>query len=480
VLEPTGASASVILDEWKMELPTQSIGRLKDYLAQLPPKSQALLMREFEKAVERGEDTAVASLVLEQLRQIVRASSANERQRGVEPSRLFFRPLEIYLVEDLDPLSPGQIRRSSLVQIWNWLRTEAIVNEIRELEDTATEASVEAAVRKAQMAAAAAIDPFLSPAGRDNDQRALGRIGGNRVVEDLRSVGIVLKNREALEGLAGRVAGTVRNLADSQLASVQAALNVPALQTPQCMPFAFALLRQKLVAPWQLIRLAIAAIGSDDELKIAATPSGVAVTMVINDLSQSVAELRQNIARGRLDSLSDRLKVIHDSLRGLRTELDVRNDSAWGKRLSAIRVDTSNILKSEIEVVPGRVRRLLRQRSDKDLAAGFKIDPDEVTETAGLIDFVAVCRSYASELAINEVTLRTFSDLQHYTETSTEALLESLRASDAKTRPQRQLQVDAAIRFCEVLFGSDYASLMKKAADVALADERKSSRGAGK
>ena len=58
-----------------------------------------------------------------------------------------------------------------------------------------------------------------------------------------------------------------------------------------------------------------------------------------------------------------------------------------------------------------------------------------------MIDFVAVCRTYASELAINEVTLRTYSDLQHYVEQSTEALVQSLRASDGKTRAYRQMQV---------------------------------------
>ena len=49
-----------------------STERLRDYLAQLPPQSQALLMREFERAIERGEDTVVASFVLEQLRKVVR------------------------------------------------------------------------------------------------------------------------------------------------------------------------------------------------------------------------------------------------------------------------------------------------------------------------------------------------------------------------------------------------------------------------
>jgi hypothetical protein len=163
-------------------------------------------------------------------------------------------------------------------------------------------------------------------------------------------------------------------------------------------------------------------------------------------------------------------------VRGLRTELDLRNDSTWGKQLTSIRADISNALQAEIDSVPGRVRRLLRQRADKDIPASARLDPSEVDETAALIDFVAVCRTYASELAINEVTLRTYSDLQHYVEHSTEALVQSLRGADAKTRAYRQMQVAAAIRFCHVLFGQDYATLMSRAAENAMTGERKPSR----
>jgi hypothetical protein len=119
------------------------------------------------------------------------------------------------------------------------------------------------------------------------------------------------------------------------------------------------------------------------------------------------------------------------------------------------------------------VRRLLRQRSDKDINAGAKLDATEVDETAALIDFVAVCRNYASELAINEVTLRAYSDLQHYVESATESLVESLRSGDARIRAFRQLQTETAIRFCESIFGHEYAALMTKAAEVALSGERK-------
>ena len=63
-----------------------SIERLRDYLAQLPPQSQALLMREFERAVERGEDLAVANFVLGELRKIVRGGA--DKSYGIQVARL--------------------------------------------------------------------------------------------------------------------------------------------------------------------------------------------------------------------------------------------------------------------------------------------------------------------------------------------------------------------------------------------------------
>ncbi len=254
------------------------------------------------------------------------------------------------------------------------------------------------------------------------------------------------------------------------------ALNVPSLQTPQLLPFALSLIMQRLAQPWQIIRLAIKMAASDDEIRVAATPYGIAVTIALHDLSFLTACLRTDIRRGHFDNVGEQLKILHDGVRGLRTELDLRNDSAWGRQLTSIRAEISNSLQSEIESVPGRVRRILRQRADKDIAAAPKIDPSEVEETAALIDFVAVCRTYASELAINEVTLRTYSDLQQYVEHSTEGLVQALRGGDTKARAYRQMQVKAAIRFCEILFGHDYASLMSRAAENAVTGERKATR----
>jgi hypothetical protein len=469
----------------KYHLPSMSqtsTERLRDYLAQLPPQSLALLMREFERAVERGEDTTIANLVLEQLRKIVRRAEEDDdqRPRSDDPARLLFRPLEPFLAEGNFPVRPGQIRRASLLSIWQWLSRDGAPEPAREFEAVLAKShegpAIELATRKFQLAAAEAIGRIATPAPGEDRQRALARVGPPNVAEDLLHIGAVLRAREALETLGSRLAARLRAFGDPQIASVTEALNVPSLQTPQLLPFTLSLVMQRLTAPWQIIRLAIRMAASDDEIRVAATPYGVAVTIALHDLSYLAACLRADIRRGHFDDVGEQIKALHDGVRGLRTELDLRNDSSWGRQLTAIRSDISNSLQSEIESVPGRVRRILRQRADKDISAAPKIDPLEVEETAALIDFVAVCRTYASELAINEVTLRTYSDLQHYVEQSTEGLVQSLRGGDARARAYRQMQVKAAIRFCEVLFGQDYASLMSRAAENAVSGDRKSSR----
>jgi hypothetical protein len=463
-----------------------SIQRLRDYLGQLPPQSQALLMREFERAIERGEDTTVATFVLEQLRSLARGAEEEVVPRVEDPARLLFRPLEPFLTEGNGPVRPGQIRRSSLLPVWQWLNRDGAPDQAREFEaalgrirQSATNSEIEAAVRKFQRAAAEAIVGIAAPGSARDKHRLLARVGAPNVIEDLLPIGSVLLAREALDAFNGRLPSYLRVFGDSQIGSVVESLNAPSLQTPQLLPFALSLIIRRLTAPWQIIRMAIKMAASDDEIRVAATPYGVAVTIALHDLSCLATNLRTDIKRGDFDNVTDQLKTLHDGVRGLRTELDLRNDSTWGKQLTSIRADISNVLQSEIETVPGRVRRILRQRPDKDIPAGASVDATEVEEAAALIDFVAACRTYASELAINEVTLRTYSDLQQNVEHATEALVQSLRVGDAKVRAYRQMQVAAAIRFCDVLFGHDYASLMSRAAENAITGERKAASRAG-
>src|SRR4051812_11747016 len=157
-----------------------STERLREYLAQLPPQSQALLMREFERALERGEDTVVANFVLEQLRKVVRGSDEEEEAppRTDDPARLLFRTLEPFLVDGSFPIRPGQIRRASLAPIWQWLTRDGAAEAVLEFEaslskarETGATATIELAVRRLQLAAAQAIVQLATPTPGDDKQR---------------------------------------------------------------------------------------------------------------------------------------------------------------------------------------------------------------------------------------------------------------------------------------------------------------------
>jgi hypothetical protein len=166
----------------------------------------------------------------------------------------------------------------------------------------------------------------------------------------------------------------------------------------------------------------------------------------------------------------------------LRSEINFAHESPWGRGLAALRTQVSDLLKGEIETLPGRVRRLLRPRPIKEIAPNSTLDQNDVQETEAQIDFVNTCRAYAGELALSELTTRTWSDLEHYLDPATSALVENLRMAGESERPFRQSQLDAAVRFCRKVFGEEYAALLLKARDVAARDvaaaaERKIAKG---
>jgi hypothetical protein len=167
-------------------------------------------------------------------------------------------------------------------------------------------------------------------------------------------------------------------------------------------------------------------------VRVAETNFGVAVNIVLAELERMVAELREDLRTGQGIAVGSLLKTIHDSARGLRTELALPVDSTWGRTLAAQRTQISDLLRAEIESMPGRVQRLLRPRAPREIRPNSVLDPNEVAEVEALVEFVGVCRYFAGELAINEMTQRALSELRHYLDNGTRTLLEGLRhAGDA-------------------------------------------------
>jgi hypothetical protein len=455
--------------------------KLRAYLRELKPGARALLIGELERGLLHGNSPAGAELVLSELRRSLREGQSKSARFG-DPARLFFQPLEPFLVDDApDHKHRGRIARSALEPLWLWVSNTLMPEETKAYGAHVEHAlmagdtdSAEEQARGFQDLVAARITQMLESADDKERRRLNVQLGTSRALADVQALRGILNSRNGLAMLGAQLPGHITSLTGPVLENVKAQLDSPMAVKSDLFLYSLVLVMSKLAAPWQLLRLATKAANSDTAKRIAETPYAVAVEIVLEEVDRRVRELAADLKSGRGIAVSALLKEVHDALRGLRSELDFSPESAWGKQLSTLRGDVSRILSAEIELMPGRVRRLIRPRPAKEIVAGSQLDADEVTDTEALIGFVATCRNYASELAINEVTQRTFSELQQFLESGTRTLLDTLRGASGSDRPFRQSQVDAAVRFCAKVFGQEYASLLAKAAEVASHDhERK-------
>lgn len=459
----------------------QPIERLRAYLRELKPEVRALLTAELERAMLRGDDMPGAEMILSELRADLRETGA-AAPRADSPQRLFFAPLDPFLVDDSpDRKHKGRIARTCLDPIWEWLCRDLVPVEVKTFTEQARRhlslnqaKMAEQLTRAFQDRVVVRLEEALTEAANNDKsrRRLLGQVRTPHALDDLREIYAILKGRDALAVIASRLPPQIANLADEQLDAVKALLESPVARHRDVYVYALVLVMSRLAAPWQLVRLAIKAADSDVVSKIAATPYAVAVDMVLTDVDRLMSLLRAEVKRGGTD-IPPLLKDIHDSARTLRTEMDLSGDSPWARQLAAVRSEVSELLRSAIETVPGRVRRLLRVRPVKEIAPNSKLDPNDVADTEAAIELVSECRKYASELALSEVTMRTFSDLQNFLDTGTTPLLDGLRSAGAADRQFRQSQIEAAARFCAKVFGAEYAALISKAAEVAAKGEQK-------
>ncbi len=356
--------------------------KLRQYLRELKPEARALLAAELERALLRGEEPPGAALILKQLRGEAR-STGRKMPRPGNPQRLFFAPLEPFIVDDApERKHRGRVPRACLDPIWNWLCRDLAPQEARTHIEQLTillganeKRGAEQVARAFQdLAESRMREALIAIKGDDKARRQLEfRIGTANAIEHLRETAAILRIRDALGVLASRLPLSIGNLADEQLENVRNLLESPVARHRDVFLHALLMVMSRLGSPWQLIRLAIAAAATDVAARVAETPYAAAVDVVLSDMERMSAHLRESL-KVRHDDVAEILKDLHDAVRTLRTEMDLSDDSAWARQLAALRTEVSRALQAEIDDLPGQVRRLLRPRAAKEARAESVVD----------------------------------------------------------------------------------------------------------
>jgi hypothetical protein len=456
---------------------------LREYLRQLTPGTRALLIEELERAAVRGEDIPGGTTLLAEVRQAARETGGGA-PRGDAALRRCLQPLDPFFF-DGDPAHKyqGRIARSDVDRLWTWICRDVVPAEARAfrlaLQSRLTsDASADCSdlVRPFQDRVASGIRTALVNARRDEKAswRLAVQIGTPNALDDAIDLAHILSHRDALVVIESRLPGHIRSFSEAQIESAKSLLDSADVPR-ELLPYGLVIVMRRLAEFWQVVRLAIKAAESDVASRIAALPYAAAVTLVLGEIGRLVGELQEQLRRDPA-SVPGTLKIIHDAVRGLRTEVDLVADSPWSRKLAATRADIGNMLRAHIEPIPSRVRRLLRPRSAAELLGRAAVEQSEVEEIEVLIDIIVACRNYAGELAINEMTLRSYHEVEQYLDAGTSALVESFRHAEKNERRLRQSQIDAAVRFCAKVFGSEYAATLTKAADGSGHGDRKAAQ----
>ena len=456
------------------------VERLRQYLKDLQPNARALLMAELERGLLRGEDMPGAELVLQELRRQARNNSPAKRPGNL--ARLFFQPLEPFLVDDIVTRHhPGRIARVTLEPIWEWMSRDLMPGEVKAVTGQVAAAFDRGEVTRAeelangfQDRAVTRMDEALSAAANDEKvrRRLCSQIGTPRALDDVTAVMTVLKTRDSLSAFGSRLPAHIKVFDDTMTSDVRSLID-SRRGGGSLFVYKLAIAMSRLASTWQLIRLATRAAGTDSTMRIAETKYAVAVDMVFAEIERMIAELKAELRTGRGLATGALLKSIHDAVRGMRTEIDLIDDSPWSRRLAALRMQVSDLLKGEIEGLNGRVQRLIRPRPTMEIAPQSTLDQRDVQDTEALIEFVSACRAYATEFDVSDLTASAWAELQQYLDTTTAELAENLRNAGPADGSFRESQLDAAVRFCAKVFGDEYAQALVKARDHAAASERK-------
>ncbi len=459
--------------------------RLRRYLRELKPEARALLAEELERAALRGDEPPGASAILEELRAGARHDGRRFSRVG-NPQRLFFMPVEPFLVDDTpERKHRGRVSRVCLGPMWEWVcrdlmpdEAKTYVDQVSLLLSTNEKNGAEQVARAFQDLAEQRMREALGAARTDDKlrRRLAGQIGTPHAIEDVREIAAIFKVRDALAVIASQLPPTISNLADEQFEEVSALLDSPIGRHRDVFLYALLVVMGRLGSPWQLIRLGIHAAKSDVAARIAETPFAVAVDVVLTDIERMISTLRSSLKAGLSGEVASLLKEIHDTARALHTEMDLSTDSPWARQLAASRVAVSKLLE-------GRNRKPARPSPPPAASAqweGVRSRRHARCRRCRRGRGEARARRRLPKLRGRTCDQRSdrarHSDLQNYFDSGTQILLDRLRTSPPGERSFRQSQVDAAVRFCARLFGPGYASLLAKAADIAAKGEQKAAK----
>lgn len=316
--------------------------RLRHYLMALSAQARMELRQQLACAA-----TGDAAVILDELRRLAPSDLS-------APARLFFQPLDSFLVADVvEP--PFRLSRSSLPHLWHWVTHDLLREAAGEFSDASGDALAAGDVARAerltrdfQDCVAAAIRAAF--AGSDDQllpRRLVAQLGTPRAADEIATLRWALRGRDALAALSARLPATIDDLPPQSI-PVLTMLIENAARPRDVFVYALLTLMRRMAAPWQIVRLAVHAAGTTSAARVADTPYGVLLDIVLGDLDCQIAQLGAALACSDGQAAIRLIRGIDGAIQGLRGELAIPVGCTLARRLSALTAETAAVTRAAL------------------------------------------------------------------------------------------------------------------------------------
>ncbi len=346
--------------------------QIQEFLQRLTPLTRGSLLTELERLEVCGAEIPGAAPVLEKLRAEFRTDGSTQNRTNT-PSRLFFAPLELLLIDaDPDHANSGRISRGSLSPIWEWISRDLLPTMARDYAGAVTkliasdnQKEAQRVVETFQTKVVKSLENTLgSPDATSQAQAKLATYTTARSARhDLAKVLCAMRARVALAKFNNALPVKIADFSDTHVAKVVSLLKAFEKTHADALHFALALVARRLKAPWQLIRLASKAAPSKNAADLAATPYAITVSMVLDRLDNKRTTLRVALKNERVLVAKEILTEIYDTEYALRVRIDQLDGSEWGQRLENLIEATATLVEAEVSRFPDNVGHILGSRS---------------------------------------------------------------------------------------------------------------------
>lgn len=467
--------------------------KIQTYLRSLSPKAVEALVRNLEQAkIKKGEDPQIqfvlaAAVTLLRKPQVKTADTQDGEQRRSQIQRMFFSPLEDFLInETLHTRQEGRIDRSVLNRVWKWLCRDVIATDVQMVMEQAGNASVsgervDALVQALRTRAAEAIAEALK-AGEisEKEHRRMGiELGGERGIAELRDIQKVFAAERWLLPFLQNLPDRINEHRLKQDTDVLRLVEKCSARFPDHVPVIAAALVERSEAPSALCTFAGRLAGDEDPKAIANSQFAPFVDVVMSE-----AERLQILAMKHRDNNPDpvafaqALSEYHTLIRGVERDIDLSLSGKWHRQLSESKRRLSSEVTSELNNTHGAIRRALQvPKIGKD--GKLQVDQAAMDEAVRTLRVVTMAKNASETFAVNDVGKRTRQAVEQTLEIVTRSLITDLGKAKGKELEAQLSAVDNAILLSEIYFGEDYAAQLRRSRQSAVSKATGSGAAAG-